>query len=107
METTASLWLQNETPPNAQMYADSYHYTLLLTITPDSNVRTLWVPSTNFSAELPYNYIFLGTTNVANKEFYIAQISASDVPQYANVSTSEISQTRSLLYDNGGAQVYL
>lgn len=107
METTATLWLQKETLPDARIYTDAYHYSLITTIKPQMNVPQLSASSADSASKLPRNnYIFFGTTNVANKELYLVQYSANNIPSYVNVSAFKISQNRSLLYANGGTQVY-
>jgi uncharacterized membrane protein len=108
METTASLWLQKEISPDARIYADAYHYSLISSVRSQRNVRQLWGSSADFQSKLLHdNYIFFGTTNVANKELYMAQYSANNIAQYVKVNASEISLNRSLLYDNGGTHVLL
>ena len=107
-ETAASLWLRNETRSDPRTYVDSLHYTLLVSMQSSKDVRELsLLNSSQKSFVLRSNaYIFFGTTNIVNKELYVAQRSANNIAQSFTVSASPMTDNRSLIYYNGGAQVY-
>jgi uncharacterized membrane protein len=107
-ETAASLWLQNETQSNPLTYVDALHYTLLVSMQSSKDVRELRLlnSSQKFFALKNNAYIFFGTTNIVNKEIYVVQNYANNIAQSFTVSASPIIDNRSLVYNNGGAQVY-
>jgi uncharacterized membrane protein len=107
-ETAASLWLQNETQTNPLTYVDALHYTLLVSMQSSNDVRELRLlnSSQKFFALKNNAYIFFGTTNIVNKEIYVVQNYANNIAQSFTVRASPIIDNRSLVYNNGGAQVY-
>ena len=108
-EVTAGNWLVNDYNDNYTVYADQYRASVLASMIP-SVVQIPYSYNNLICIHCLNNkksYVFMGTWNVEKNQILVEQmIGANVVTSELYVSTQQILQNRSKIYDNGGAAIY-
>ena len=106
-EVAAGNWITTNIYRNNSILADKYRASVLNSMLPSVIEIPGQVSALETCSECNRSYVFLGTWNIKKNQILVVQmVGAIVVLNEDYVSTREILNNRSKIYDNGGAYIY-